>query len=84
MSPNAGKATGIRFYAPTAGWGTVDVFDAWGRMVRTLFVGDVTAGWNRVDWRGDDARGAMVPSGSYFVKIVAGTRLRFARIVLVR
>jgi hypothetical protein len=84
VSPNPGRATGIRFYVPSAVRGTVDVFDAQGRMVRRIFEGDVKAGWNSVDWKGDDGRGGMVSSGTYFVKIEAGTRLRFARFVLVR
>jgi len=85
VTPNPGaQKTGIRFYSASVVRGTVDIYDVRGRLVRRLFEGEVKAGWNSVEWTGDDASGKVVPSGTYFVKIEAGERLRFARFVLVR
>jgi hypothetical protein len=85
VTPSPGRmATEIRFYSPASAPGTVDVFDAQGRLVRRLFEGVVKSGWNDLEWKGDDETGATVSTGTYFLKIVAGPRLRFARVVLVQ
>lgn len=85
LTPNPGSSgTGVRYYSPNAAHGAIDVFDVRGRLVVRLFDGGVAAGWNRVEWNGLDGSGKAAPSGVYFVKIEAGTRLRFARFVLVR
>ncbi len=85
VTPNpAAQGTGIRYYSPSAVRGTVDIYDVRGRLVKRLFEGNVRVGWNSVVWSGDGESGRNAPSGAYFVKIKAGTRLRFARFVLVR
>lgn len=52
--------------------GTVNltVFDARGRSVRELFVGELLAGAHSVVWNGEDDRGRAVTSGVYFVRAV--------------
>jgi flagellar hook assembly protein FlgD len=63
---------------------TVKIFDALGRELMTLLDADVEAGTHSVYWDGRDARGWMVPSGTYFYQLIAGgivqsKRMSFAR-----
>ncbi len=63
----------------------LEIFDAAGRRVRTLFRGARGAGEYRVAWDGADDRGRPVASGVYFARLVAGVRARAVRkLVLVR
>ena len=60
-----------------SGSATVDVFDARGRHLRSLFEGTVRAGSERLlSWDGRDGAGVRVPAGIYFVRLDApGVRL---------
>jgi hypothetical protein len=62
----------IRFSVPRREDVHVAVYDERGRLVRTLVSGVHDAGSYSERWRGDDDRGAVVPSGEYFVRLVAG------------
>ena len=69
-SPNPfHDASEIRFAAPDAGFGSVDVFDATGRQVRQLRTGKMAAGTQAMTWDGRDDAGQMAPSGVYYVRI---------------
>jgi hypothetical protein len=49
----------------------VRVYTLSGRLVRTLFSGEQTAGNHQVIWNGDDDTGRSVASGTYIVHMVA-------------
>jgi hypothetical protein len=81
-APHPNPASGIvaiRFTAPSAGPVTVDVFDVLGRQVATLFDRAASAGSHTATW---DASGAA--PGVYVVRLVAGTTVRSARLVVAR
>jgi hypothetical protein len=63
--------TEIAFTVPAAGRASLRLFDARGRLVRTLVSGSVAAGVHRASWDGRDARGREVGSGVYFVRLDA-------------
>jgi len=59
------------------------VFDATGRMVKSLVRGAVVPGEYSVRWNSTDERGKQVPAGVYFLRLFADRSLT-ARIVLSR
>lgn len=65
--------TQIRYDLPSSGAVRLVVYDASGRMVRTLVDADgVTAGPHSVLWDGRDDHGRVVPSGVYSYRLDAG------------
>jgi len=63
---------------------TAAVFDAKGRLVKTLKNGFLPAGLHRLRWNGDTDAGAPAASGVYFVRVTAGGRSTSVKIALVR
>lgn len=83
--PNpCGPSTSLRFDLPAAGNATLLVYDARGRVVRTLADGWTTAGVHTVIWRGTDEAGRQVPAGIYFLQLVAGGEQRRERLTIIR
>jgi hypothetical protein len=69
--------TTIEFSVATEGHVTIRVFDAAGRVVRTLEDGHVTAGPHTTVWDGTTDSGERVASGVYFVRMeAAGANVR--------
>ena len=66
----------IAFNLPRAGHVQVEVFDARGRLVRTLLQADAPAGAGTLIWNGDDAGGRPVASGVYHLRLTAPDPLR--------
>lgn len=64
--------TEIRFELPAESAVRLEVFDAQGRVVRTLAEGAFPAGFHAVAWDQRDASGGRVRPGIYFYRIVAG------------
>ena len=58
----------LRFHAPRAGDGALDVYDARGRHVRRLVGGRVEAGDHVAQFDGREGNGQRVPAGVYFVR----------------
>lgn len=59
----------------------VSVHDVSGRLVRRLEGGALASGTHSVVWNARDDSGALVPSGIYFVRLLAGGQARFQRVV---
>jgi hypothetical protein len=70
----------------TAGRGRValEIFDASGRLVRTLVDARLDRGPHAVSWDARDNRGRPLASGIYFVRLTAGAYAATTRLVLVR
>jgi hypothetical protein len=60
------------------------IYDARGRLVRTLVDGPATSGAHTVVWHGRDNRGGSAPSGVYFVRLTSGKQARTSKIVLLK
>jgi hypothetical protein len=73
LHPNApnpfAAATAFRFDLAAPGPATVRVYSANGRLVRTLLASPLPAGRFLAGWDGRDDRGALAPSGVYFVRL---------------
>ncbi|HKK69683.1 MAG TPA: FlgD immunoglobulin-like domain containing protein [Candidatus Krumholzibacteria bacterium] len=64
--------TQISFYLPEERRTTVQVYDVFGRVVRTLAMDETMAGEVALEWDGTDDRGGAVASGVYFARVSAG------------
>jgi len=63
---------------------SLKIYDATGRLVRTLVDESRSAGSHDVTWDGRDGFGAPVASGVYFYKMIAGTFVETRRMVLLK
>ncbi len=77
-------STSISFQIPTAGFVNLNIYDAAGKLVRTLVDGHKTEGLHAVNWNGKDNNGAAVASGIYFYKLNAGSFVETKKMVLMR
>ncbi len=71
-TPNPFNPSTVIHYVMPEGGGDVrfEVFDARGRLVRTLVDGFVGGGLQEITWYGRDNRGLEMPSGVYFYRLV--------------
>ncbi len=76
--------TNIRFSVPEKGNVTLNVYDANGRLVRTLASGVREAGDHDVSWDGRDNAGATVGSGVYFYRLTAGKFSESKKMVMLK
>jgi hypothetical protein len=74
----------VRYYLPRAGFVSVSVYDAGGRLVRTLFEGVRGPGWWGESWDGTDTAGGSLPSGIYFTNVSNGETHVSKKCILVR
>jgi hypothetical protein len=83
--PNpANPSASIRFRLPETAPARLELFDASGRLVRTLFEGVGAEGWSEVRWDGADEAGRPAASGVYLYRLVQGSRVETRRLVLLR
>jgi hypothetical protein len=63
--------------------GTLQVFSIAGRLVRTLWDGDLTAGEHSFVWDGTNAQGSVAASGVYYARLRTGYGTETRKLVLV-
>lgn len=63
---------------------TITVYDVQGRLVTTLYTGELFAQRETFSWDGTNVRGERVPSGVYFIRAVAGSATDVKKVVVVR
>ncbi len=74
--------TTIRYRLSATGQVELAIYDLTGRRVRTLVAGLQAAGAHTVSWDGRDSQGRRMPSGVYFVRLIAGKQVQVRRMVL--
>ena len=85
VSPNPAREGNYISFALAAGARVqIAVHDVSGRRVRDVFDSPLTAGEHTLRWDGRDARGQLVPAGTYFVVVRADERVTARRIVFIR
>ncbi|HDQ98853.1 MAG TPA: T9SS type A sorting domain-containing protein [candidate division WOR-3 bacterium] len=72
----------VNWALPHAGEVSVGIYDAGGRLVRTLFTGRAEPGAGRASWNLADSRGERVASGVYFCCLDAGGRSVSSKLVV--
>ncbi len=76
--------TTIGFALPRAGEVSLAVFDLRGRLVSKLVDGELAAGRHEVVWRGQDARGRRLASGTYVYRLTADGQTVSEKMLLVK
>lgn len=71
----------ITFTLTSAGHVSVRIFDATGRLVRTVLEGDLPAGEAAVEWDGRTDDGQSVAPGIYFSRVETGAGVMSGRVV---
>ncbi|MBD3235476.1 MAG: hypothetical protein GF330_02090 [Candidatus Eisenbacteria bacterium] len=75
----------LPFVLPSPARVTVEIFDARGRLVRSVWRGEKAGGSHTLVWDGRDTEGRRVPRGIYRVRLAAGEGFEQARpVVLLR
>jgi hypothetical protein len=76
-------AVHLRLAIPAPGGSpAVRVFDAGGRLVRTIEIGPVPGGIHRTTWDGTDETDKRLPAGLYFMKVKLGGREVVSRVLM--
>ena len=76
--------TVIKYHVPRKMFVTLTIYDILGRPIRTLAAGVHATGEHTASWDGTADEGRRLPCGIYFSKLTAGSRVWFAKIVLLR
>ncbi len=76
--------TSISFYVPERMRVEMGIYNASGKLVRTLASHPFSAGYKTLSWDGRDNRGGSVASGIYFYKLKAGTKTLTRKMALIR
>jgi hypothetical protein len=76
--------TMIRYTMPASGAVTINVYDASGRLVRTLVNGVKEVGSHNITWNGTDNNNSPVSSGVYFYRLTAGKFSETKKMVLLK
>jgi len=74
----------ISFALPRAGEARVQLFNAGGRLARTLADGTMEAGMRRLAWDGLGNDRRPLPAGVYYLRLQAGEEVRTRSVVLAR
>ena len=77
-------STQLEFMLPQASAVALQVYDASGRLVRTIADGELIAGPHRHTWEGHNQTGQPVASGMYYCRLRAGEQVLQRSVVLVR
>jgi hypothetical protein len=80
---NTGTAT-IQYGLPKSSRVKIDIYDALGNMVASIFDGTMSAGYQTVQWNGKDISGMDVPSGAYSCRLSAGGSTSAYPIVIIK
>ena len=76
--------TNIRFTLSSKSLVTMRIYDAKGRLVKTLLNGLKSSGTHEVLWNGLNSQGKRVPSGIYICRLVNGTKVYTKALVLAK
>lgn len=82
-NPSAGE-TVLAYSLPAEGHVRLSVYDVGGRLVRTLVDAARPAGRHEARWDGQDARGAAVAPGVYYVRLTGAKEAATRPVVLIR
>lgn len=74
----------INISLPLKGDVKLDVYSADGKLLRTLFSGELTAGTHSFTWNGADARGSRVAAGLYMYRLAACKKVMTIKSILAK
>ncbi|HPF34480.1 MAG TPA: C25 family cysteine peptidase [Candidatus Krumholzibacteria bacterium] len=82
-NPSRGR-TELAFALPAAAPASLRVYDAAGRLVRTLLAGEIPSGPGQTVWDGRREDGRDAGAGVYFFRLESGGEVRTRKLLLVR
>ncbi len=82
-SPARGSSV-IELAGPAGTAATARVYSAAGRLVATLFDGELVGATQRIVWDGTDSTGSRAASGVYFVRLESADDAKASKVVLIR
>ncbi|MBU1701072.1 MAG: S8 family serine peptidase [Candidatus Eisenbacteria bacterium] len=82
--PSTSIATTISFRLSNPAHARLDIYDAGGRLVRTLVDRMLQSGTHNIPWNGEDDLGNSVGSGVYFYRLDAGAFVQSRRLTLLK
>ncbi len=82
-SPARGSSV-IKLAGPAGTAATARVYSAAGRLVATLFDGELVGAVQRIVWDGTDSTGNRAASGVYFVRLESDDDAKASKVVLIR
>jgi hypothetical protein len=74
----------IYFQLPGNDQVSFKIYNTLGQLIRTLIETELSAGYHKIAWDGEDANGWAVPSGLYYYQIRAGQNVNTRRLILIR
>ncbi|MBC8193260.1 MAG: S8 family serine peptidase [Candidatus Marinimicrobia bacterium] len=77
-------STSIRFALPEMATTHLKIFDITGRLVKSLEMANVPAGWNEVVWNGLNNGGEQTPAGVYVARLEAVSHSQSIKMVLLK
>lgn len=84
-SPNPFKnTTEIAYQVPRDSHLSIEIIGIDGRLVRSLYSGDIAAGRHSITWDGREGSGVKVASGIYFVRIISPSGIASRKIAVLR
>ncbi len=83
-NPILSGGTTLSLEIPGNARGSLKIYDAAGRLVRSLLSGSIDAGRHLVTWDGRDEEGAPVASGVYYSLFEANTARKTGKIIVMR
>jgi flagellar hook assembly protein FlgD len=78
------SSTVIETDVPKTGKMTLEIINILGQRVRTLYNGDIKAGYHRFIWDGTDQRRRAVATGVYFYRTILGSSETTKKMVLLK
>jgi histidinol-phosphate aminotransferase len=76
-----GNATRISYRLAQAQRARLQIFDAQGRLIRTIIDSHKSPGRHALDWNGTDEKGAALASGMYYYRLTAGDFVQTRRMI---
>jgi len=76
--------TQIEFSVTTGGNGRLEIYNALGQTVKTLYEGYIAPGVNTLTWDATDNRNEDIASGIYFYRLTIGSESSAKKMILVR
>ena len=85
VRPNPASASAtVTLALPRRGSARLAAYDVNGRLVRTLWDGEMDAGVRAITWDGRTDRGARAPGGIYFLRFESGPERAVKRLAMLR
>ncbi|KAA3660986.1 MAG: T9SS C-terminal target domain-containing protein [Calditrichaeota bacterium] len=74
----------LRYFIAEPGHVHLKIFNSLGQMVATIMDNEENPGFKTAEWNGHDKQGQKVPSGVYFVHLVAGSDVQIKKILMLK